>query len=154
MFSNYNHLLVLSVSKCCQSDFLPLCCNQKRNLLFFQGDAALDKGLYCSEFHFSHFAYLSSCPQLVWCSLKVPVRFICFCYRLFCLYKIFEDGPFSLNEWGFVPLLFCFVFFSFGGTMADLLLGAWSVQTPCMSSGSGEQDYCYFLPPSKLLFWL
>lgn len=147
MFSDYNHLLGLSVPKCCQSDFLPLCCNQKRDLFFFQGVAAVAEGLYCSEFHFSHFAYLSSCPQVVWCSLKVPVRFNPFSYR-FHLYKIFEDEPFSLNEWGFVPLLFL----SFDGTMTAFLLSAWSVQTPCLCSGSSEQDYCCFLSSSKLLF--
>lgn len=69
-------------------------------------------------------------------------------YRLFHLLKIFGDY--------FKSFFFChcYFFFPFDGTMTALLLDACSVRTPCMSSGSGEQDYCYFLSPSKLLFWL
>lgn len=66
--------------------------------------------------------------------MKVPVGFIPFFIPFLGYLRYLEI---TLNLFSCATAIY---FFSFDGTMTALLLDACSVQTPCMNSGSGEQD--------------
>lgn len=87
----------------------------------------------CAAQSFTFLALLMSLLALN-CSDEGTCCIYPFLYPFYRLLKIF-GGYFK--SFFLVPLLF---FFPFDGTMTALLLDACSVQTPCMSSGSGEQD--------------